>query len=142
MASRVGLDTENIAYIPPHIGTNSDKAAIAQICGSDDVTYIFLLYKWGACYKSFLEFMSDARITKVAVGISHDVSTIKKRFPTSGPRGSPLVINGQVELRRRKKDSLESMTASVLGEYVDKSIDHRAWEAPELDNDQVRYSQP
>lgn len=134
----VGFDTEWIAYIPPHVGTNSNEAAIAQLCGSDDVCYIFLFYKWGGvCYDSFLSFMSDASITKAAVNIASDVSKFICRFPAAGRRGTPPLVAGQLNL---EPGTLEQMTRRVFGEYVDKCIDHRAWEAPQLDDDQIVYA--
>ena len=134
----VGFDTEWIAYIPPHVGTNSNEAAIAQLCGSDDVCYIFLFYKWGGvCYDAFLSFMSDASITKAAVNISSDVSKFVSRFPAAGRRGAAPLVAGQLNL---EPGTLEQMTRRVFGEYVDKSIDHRAWEAPQLDDDQIVYA--
>ena len=57
---RLGLDTENVAYIPPHVGVTSEKAAIMQLCASERVAYIFLLYKWQHCYASFDALMADA----------------------------------------------------------------------------------
>ena len=134
----VGFDTEWIAYIPPHVGTNSNEAAIAQLCGSDDVCYIFLFYKWGGvCYDAFLSFMSDASITKAAVNIASDVSKFVSRFPAAGRRGAAPLVAGQLNL---EPGTLEQMTRRVFGEYVDKSIDHRAWEAPQLDDDQIVYA--
>ena len=86
---RVGFDTENIAYIPPHIGRNSEEAAIAQLYAGGEQSYIFLFYKWGGvCYPSFLEFMSDASIKKEALGVSRDVTKFLKRFPNAGRRGA------------------------------------------------------
>ena len=32
---RLGFDTENVAYIPPHVGVNLDRAALVQLCASD-----------------------------------------------------------------------------------------------------------
>ena len=51
--TRMGLDTENVAYIPPHQGVNLDRAALVQLCASDRVAYLFLVYKWPRCYASF-----------------------------------------------------------------------------------------
>ena len=40
-----GLDTENVAYIPPHVGVSREAAALAQACGSDDECFLFLLHR-------------------------------------------------------------------------------------------------
>ena len=118
-----------------------------QICNSDDVCYIFLFYKWnGVCYKSFLDFMADASIKKEALGVANDASKFLARFPTAGRRGAAPLVAGTSELATTVSDAglesgkLEVMTSSILGEYVDKSIDHRAWEAPTLDDDQLAYA--
>jgi len=65
----IGFDTENIAHTSGYsdgLGVNSDKAAIAQCCASDDQCFIFSLHTWGAdCYDSFKNLMSDPNVQKV-----------------------------------------------------------------------------
>ena len=55
-------------------------------------------------------------------------------------------MNGATELRTRvarlklKKHGLQYMVARVLGTYLNKSVDHRLWEAPTLSKAQLQYA--
>ena len=87
-----GLDTENVAYIPPHVGVSREAAALAQACGSDDECFLFLLHRWPQAYPSFVALITDPLTKKVALNVAHDASSLRKRFPTA-------VLQGGLELR-------------------------------------------
>ena len=141
----VGFDTENVAFLDGS-GANSSKAAIGQACGDDRFCFLFLFYKWSSCYRSFATFASGATPQKVANKISHDVSALKARFPKISRRSGALELGGAVELRDEvrhlslERHGLGFMVGALFGENLDKSIDHRWWQSPQLSGRQVKYA--
>jgi len=141
----VGFDTENVAFLDGS-GANSSKAAIGQACGDDQFCFLFLFYRWSSCYRSFASFASGATPHKVANQISHDVSALKARFPEISRRSGALELGGAVELRDEvrhlslERHGLGFMVGALFDEYLDKSIDHRWWESPQLSGRQVKYA--
>ena len=143
--AQIGFDTENVAFVDGG-GTNLTRAAIGTACGDGDVCYVFLFNKWSECFRSFASLMSAERPTKIANRISHDVTALQARFPARGSRGRPLLLNGSRELRNEvahlqlRKTKLGYLIGEIFGEYLDKSIDHRWWEAPKLSSRQLEYA--
>ena len=126
--AEIGFDTESIAYIDGS-GSNAKHAAVAQLCGDGKVCYIFLLYKWKSCYRSFTSLMATPSPKKIANNISHDISHLQERFPAEGRRGA-LTVNGALELsdlvpQNLKKRSLQFLVGELLGEYLDKQVSKR-----------------
>ena len=76
--------------------------------------------------------MTDGSIVKIANNVSHDVTMLTKKFPQLGS------ISGAFELDGKRK--LSVLVKEHLGMYLDKAIDHRAWEAPRYNERQRRYS--
>ena len=147
----LGMDAENVAYLDGS-GDNSDKAALVQLCGDDQRCFLFAVHKWPVCFGSFASLMADSTITKVGVNVSGDVARIRKRFASSSSgaaptRGRPFdAVGGDEDLAPRVAHlnlptaSLAKMASAVLGLYLDKSIDHRCWEAPVLSPRHVEYA--
>lgn len=145
----LGCDVENVAYLDGS-GTNSDQAAIVQLCGDERRCFIFEVHKWPSSYASFATLMADSSVKKVANNWSGDVARILKRFAArdgAPTRGQPFSdIGGRVELAdtvshlNLKSKSLENMVSAVLGQYLDKAVDHRCWEAPVLSPRHIEYA--
>ena len=145
----LGCDVENVAYLDGS-GTNSDQAAIVQLCGDAQRCFIFEVHKWSSSYASFATLMADSSVKKVANNWSGDVARILKRFAArdgAPTRGQPFSdIGGRVELAdtvshlNLKSKSLENMVSAILGQYLDKAVDHRCWEAPVLSPRHIEYA--
>ena len=145
----LGCDVENVAYLDGS-GTNSDQAAIVQLCGDERRCFIFEVHKWPSSYASFATLMADSSVKKVANNWSGDVARILKRFAArdgAPTRGQPFSdIGGRVELAdtvshlNLKSKSLENMVSAVLGQYLDKAVDHRCWEALVLSPRHIEYA--
>ena len=141
----IGFDTESPTFVDGG-GSHSQRASIGQACGDGDIGYIFLFDQWPECYRSFAALMSAERPAKIASQISHDVSHLQARFPSSGRRGAPLLINGQIELReatahlRLAKRNLQFLVAELFSKFLVKRIDHRWWGAHRLGGRQMEYA--
>jgi len=137
----LGFDTENVAYIPPYVGTNVDAAAIVQLCGDETYCVIFVVHAWGGkCFESFKSLMHDQRILKVANNVAHDVSMITKRFPDVLPAGGSELSDKVKALVSLLDYKLETMVARILGKHIDKRIQHQFWEAQKLLPRQIAYA--
>jgi hypothetical protein len=137
----LGCDVENVAYLDGS-GTNSEAAATVQLVGDEQRCFVFLVHKWPSSYASFAALMADSSVKKVANNWSGDLARIKKRFAArdgAPTRAQPFGdIGGRAELAdavshlNLKSKSLAHMVSAILGQFLDKSIDHRCWEAPDL----------
>ena len=135
----LGFDTENVAYIPPFMGQNINKAAIVQLATKESA-FIFVVHEWERCYASFSKLMASD-VEKVAVNVSHDVRMVLARFPE-------IEINGDVELASRVKAAhpnlesygLASMSKHILEKHLDKRIEHHLWEASRYTPRQIMYA--
>jgi hypothetical protein len=58
--SELYWDTESVAYLDGS-GTNTNTAALVQICSGDGVCYLCRVALWPACYPSFTELMANNR---------------------------------------------------------------------------------
>ena len=136
---QVGFDTESVAYIPPHKGTNSQKAAIGQFCGDGNDCFIFRFHLWDYCYESFTSFMQDPSILKVALNVPHDNSHLQKRFPSIKLQGTVELATYMAPLQLGTK-ALDKMVLLALDLKLDKRIDHRFWETTMMFVRQRRYA--
>jgi len=132
----VGFDTENVAFVDGS-GTNIDAAAIVQIA-TRRRAYIFVVHSWSHLYVSFKLLMSSV-VKKVAVNVSHDVASLRKRF-------DDVVVNSTEELTEmaRAAGQMEKLSLQGMGHYfldlhVDKRVDHSRWQDP-LDPAQIAYA--
>ena len=95
------------------------------------------------CYlfASFKQLMGNRHIKKVSFGVGGDVGRVVKRFDLDA-----LAVVGGVELAHEMahlnltKGSLADRVSAVFGEYLDKGIDHRCWEAPVKSERQIEYA--
>ena len=138
--TELGFDAENVAY-QDGSGVTSPKAAIVQLVGNEIKGYIFEVHKWPSLFASFKQLMGNRRIKKVSFGVGGDVGRVVKRFDLDA-----LAVVGGVELAHEMahlnltKGSLADRVSAVFGEYLDKGIDHRCWEAPVKSERQIEYA--
>ena len=137
--SILGFDTENVAYVPPYMGSNIEKAAIVQLA-SETHAVIFVVHEWPHAYQSFKDLIKDDHIEKLAVNVSHDERMLAARFPE-------IEIRAAVELTSRVKAnrvlasySLASMVKTYVRLHLDKRMLHHEWQAPRLTARQVMYA--
>jgi hypothetical protein len=105
--SELYWDTESVAYLDGS-GTNTNTAALVQICSGDGVCYLCRVALWPACYPSFTELMANNQHK-----VGHDVADLQRRFPD-------LVINGAVDLKERI--GCLSLSSHALHKMIDQQF--------------------
>ena len=112
----VGYDRESVAHVPSQVsrraprGSNSNRAAIVQLCADDEVCYVFVVHTWGGrCYDSFRDFMQDPTIRKASIGAKNDDTYVNNRF-------HDVTVAGSVDVGRQVKAiSLSAGAPSKFG---------------------------
>ena len=144
--SIIGLDTETVVYYQPGVA-NPKGAYTVQLCGGDEICYIFRVNLWEKLYPSFLSLLRNEKVIKVASVIGHDVRHLKERFKI-------LTDDDFIEMkslqdpeffgtisRPGEKLNLESLCANYLGKRIDKACaDHTQWGAEILSSTNLIYA--
>jgi ribonuclease D len=130
---RVGFDTETK---PVFVRGHHNKVAVLQIATPAKV-YLFRLNATGLEHE-MKEFLSSTKTLKIGVAIRDDIKALQllKKFTP----------DGFVELTTLTKaagfevEGVKKLTALVLGFRISKSAQTSNWEAPQLDEKQIRYA--
>jgi 3'-5' exonuclease len=140
-AEQLYFDTEHVVVLGDKRRTTG-AADVLQICGGEGPCFVFQIRRWRKCYPSLVALLRNRTSTKVAHFAKHDVDALNKRFPGIAVT-STVELSSQVPpglLRRAKDKALASITEAVLGQWLDKDMDHSSWDAENLSWKQIHYA--
>jgi hypothetical protein len=155
----IGIDSENIAFVPPHVGQNETAASTIQLVV--DEAHGWLLQPKQLTGDMPIELKrllqgGGGKYRFVAVGAAHDRASIAERlstkWPASGSKGDWLsslqgsIIDAPHKLLKQamgihsRRYSIKFLLPRVCGVWYPKAIDHRLWGRRDLAKRQVEYA--